>query len=169
MRNEIGMLCLHEKSRNREIGTLILCWNPVTTQNLQCSLLWCLVGHSRWPRSPLGFHAPCRLLMLQIVLSWVLPWPWFVTVIVVEMNFWFIFLSLPFHRYMSVLLPAFSDTFTSLYFKVTLLIPSHHYKRCRKSEVMDLYHLLCLQLLIFKAVNLIFCLLSSPCNHEIAI
>lgn len=78
----------------------------------------------------------------------------------------FLFLSM---GIISVLLPAFSDNFISLYFKVTLLVPSHHYKRCHKSEVMDLYYLPCFQLLIFKTVNLRFCLPSSPCDHEIAI
>lgn len=84
------------------------------------------------------------------VLCWFVPWSWFVTAAVVEMNFWFIFLSLPFHRSISLLIPAFSGNFTSLYFKVTLLIPSHHCKSCHKSEVMDLYYWLCFQLLVFK-------------------
>lgn len=175
MRNEIGMLCLHEKSRNGEIGTLILCQNSVITQSLHCSLLWCLwamaaaqgvvsltsVGCALW-----AFMLPAGY---KDVLSCFVPGSWFVTVTVVGMHFWFIFLSLPFHRYISLLLPAFSDDFASLYFKVTLLIPSHHYKRCHKSEVMDLYYLLCFQILVFKLVNLIFCLPSSPCDHEIAI
>lgn len=49
------MLCLYEKSRNGEMGTLILCWNPVTSQNLHRSSQWCLVGHGSWPRS--GGHS----------------------------------------------------------------------------------------------------------------
>lgn len=158
MRNEIGMLCLHEKWRNGEIGTLILCWNSVTTQHLQCSLLWCLVGHGSWPRKWWSLtNVRCALWAFiaghwccKDVLSWFAPWSWFVTATVVEKNFWFIFLFLPFHRSISLLITAFSGNFTSLYFKVTLLIPSHHCKRCHKSEVMDLYYRLCFQLLVFK-------------------
>lgn len=168
---------LHEKSRNGEIGTLTLCWNSVTTQSLHSSLLWCLVGHSSWPRN--GGHSliwdvlsglsSCRILMLQRCVVLVCS---LVTVCNNHSaaNELLIYHPFPcFPQGIYLLLPAFSDNFTSIYFKVILLMPFHHYKRCHKSEVMDLYYLLYFQLLVFKVVNLIFCLPSSPCDHKIAI
>lgn len=146
-----------KKWRNRNFNSLSK-FSNYSESSLQLAVVLVQLTKEWCPLTNVG----CALWAFKLlagykdVLSWFVLCSWFVTVAVVEMNLWFIFFSLPFHRYISLLLPAFSDDFTSLYFKVTLLIPSHYYKRCHKSEVMDLYYLVCFQLLVFKLVNLIF-------------
>lgn len=81
---------------------------------------WWSLSNVGWMCS-LGFQAPCRLLMLQILLSWVVPWSWFVPVTLVEMDFWFIFLSLSFSSFPWVLYLC--------YFLPSLIILSRYISR----------------------------------------